>query len=248
MDVMLGFLTHVLEPVRAICAILWDYAPSLVTAVLLLAVGSWACMWVRIPVDFIFKIIRIDDHARRSGVGEVLHRMGLGLSLGNLVRTIVSAAVFLGFFVAAMESLDLPVVREYLSRMLAFVPTVVGVVMVLGGGLLIGDILGRIAGRAADANHVRGGEALMRITHAIVVAFSGIFALRLLGIDLVALVTNSTNMMMAALGLGLAIAFGVAFGLAGKDMAERWLRDLTPTKSPSNGHEPRLRVPMKVGR
>jgi hypothetical protein len=250
MDMLLELMTNILEPLMAVSSEILRHVPSIGTALIILLLGSWACMWIRVPVDFVFRIAHIDDHARRLGLSEVLTRLGLGGSLAHVTRVTVTTAVFLGFFLAAADAMGLSMVREYLRRMLEFAPTLLGSIMILGGGLYLGEMAGRIIHRAADANHVRGSEGLMRVTHGLVVIFSGVMALRILGLNIVEIVLNSMPVVMAAVGLAFAIAFGVAFGAAGKDMASRWIRDLTPTasKPPVNGHEPRLRVAMKVAR
>jgi hypothetical protein len=141
----------------------------------------------------------------------------------------------------AAEAVGFSAVPDFLYRIVAFAPRLIGAVLVLGGGLYLGDLIGRLVFRAADANRIRGAEALMRVTHGLVVIFSGLLAMDHLGIDR-SILTDSMHIIVASIGLGCAIAFGVAFGMAGKDSAEKWIRDLTPRSKASSNGEPRTRV------
>jgi len=242
MDTMLELFLNALNPLRTIIMRLLVIAPPLVMGGVVLLVGLWACHWFRTLVDYISKITEADDVARKIGLSTVLYRLGLGPSVAHLAGIAVTSVIVLGTLLAAADVAGFTVLREFLRRTVDLAPRIMGVIVMLGGGLFIGDRAGRIVCRAADANHVKGSEALMRVTHGLVVFFSSLMALEYLGFDLTIL-TSSMNIILASIGLGCAIAFGVAFGMAGKDSAEKWIRDLTPRNKPvSNGHEVKMRV------
>jgi hypothetical protein len=239
MDMLLQVFANALEPLRALMVRVGDLIPMVIGALMLLVIGSWLGVWLRYPVDYLFKLARIDDHARTLGLSTVLYRLGLGPSLTHLVKTLVTAIVFLAFFVGAMDTMHLPMIGDFLRRLVGFAPTLMGTMIILGGGLYLGEMLGALVCRAADANHIRGSEGLMRVTHGLVVIFAGIIAMNNLGIDIIMIVNNSMTIIVAALGLSFAIAFGVAFGMAGRDSAERFIRTLTPS---SKAPAPRMKV------
>jgi hypothetical protein len=242
MDTFLGFLLTPVDPLVELARTVGDVAPPVVTAVLLLLIGSWACLLLSRLLDHVFKLITIDDFSRKIGLSTILYRLGLGASVGHLMRVLVTAVVFLGFLVGSFTALNLPIIPEYLRYIGGIMPRLIGAVLILGGGLFLGDLIGHIISRAADANGLRGSEILMRVTHGIIVFFSTVFALGHLGLDVMALITGNMQMIVTSICLALAIAFGVAFGMAGKEMAGRLIRDLTPGTKPRSGVEPKMKV------
>ena len=243
MDTVLGYLMAAISPLVSLSGQIWAYMPGVAAALLLLLLGSLIAFWLRYLVGEVFKVVKVDDYVRRFGLSDVLNRLGLGHSLTHLIGVVAYSAVLLAFVLGAAEAVGLTIIPDYLHRVVLFSPKLIGVILVMGGGLFLGDIAGRIVHRAAEANRIRGAEALMRVTHGLLVIFSGVVALDILGIS-IHVFFDSMQIFLAAVGLGLAIAFGVAFGMAGRDMAERWIRDLTPrsSKGAANEHEPRMRV------
>jgi hypothetical protein len=215
-----------------------------VAALLLLFVGALLAHGLRTLTEHVLDMLKIDDHARRIGFDGVLARLGLGSHVARLIGIVVHATIVMAFILGAADVMRFSFVSEYLDRLLVFGPSLIAAIVVLGGGLFLGDLFGRIVHSAAEANHIRGSDVLMRITHGIVVIFSGIIALERLGIDVRMIYENYMNVIVITVGAGCAIAFGVAFGMAGKDTAGRLISDLTPKSKPVSGtsREPKLRV------
>lgn len=242
MDTILNIPAMALTPLFELSGKISAFLPAVVAAGVLLLVGGLAAYWIRYVVDHTLDSIKLDDLAHKTGVSGVLSRLGLGPSLVHLIGVVVHGVIILACVLGAGEALGIPVISEYLNRVLLFLPKLIGVTVVMGGGLFLGDIAGRIVHRCADANRIKGAEGLMKMIHGLVVLFSFLMALEIVGFPL-QVITDSMQMIVAAIGLGCAIAFGVAFGMAGRDTAGKWIKDLTPkaTKS-SEDHEPRMRV------
>jgi hypothetical protein len=243
MEIIQGHIMAALSPLMALSMSVVAFLPAMVAGIVLLLVGALAAHWLRVLVERVLKMLTIDEVSHRAGVSAVLARLGMGTSLIHLIGVVVHTTLIVAFLLASANAFGLGIVPEYLRRVVGFLPTLMAVVLVLGGGLFLGDLTGGIVRRAADANHVRGSEALMRITHGLLVLFSGLIALEILGID-IRIFLDSMPIIVGAVGLGCAIAFGVAFGMAGRDTAERFIRDITPrsaTKAEVNGSA-RMRV------
>lgn len=228
MDMIQGFLMAALAPLQSLTLKIWAVLPAVAASLLLLLVGAFAGHWLRYLTEHAFRMLNVDDYVRRVGLSNIIARLGLGPHLTPVAGVVVYAIVLLAFILGAAEAMGLPIVSDYLHRVVAFCPRLISAVLVMGGGLYIGDLAGRIVHRAAEANRIRGSEALVKITHGILVIFSGIIALETLGIDVRVFFTDFLQILVAAVGLGCAIAFGVSFGMAGRDSAEKWIRDLTP--------------------
>jgi hypothetical protein len=101
-----------------------------------------------------------------------------------------------------------------------------GAVLVVAGGLLLGHFLGEVVRNAATANKIQGAVGLSKVASFVVVVFAVIMALEQIGID-TTIITSSIQIILATIGLGLAIAFG----LGGKDAAADIIRNFTKIRS-----------------
>lgn len=245
MDTILQYPLAVLSSLQELTLQVWTALPNLIAGILLLVVGLFIGHWVRTLSDTVLKAVRADDYSRQLGLSTVLTRLGLGASLMNLIGMVAYVTILIPFVLVSADAVHFTTASEFMRRTVEFLPRCAAAIFVLGVGLYLGDVLGRMVHRAADANRIKGSETLMRATHAVMVIFSGIVGLEYLGVDIM-VINNYLPIVIGSLGLGFAIAMGVSFGLAGRDSAERWIRDLTPKSSSrpvmSNGHEPKMRL------
>jgi small-conductance mechanosensitive channel len=82
--------------------------------------------------------------------------------------------------------------------------------------------LGEIVQNAATANKLQGAVALSKVARFVVIVFAAIMALEQIGID-TTIITSSFQIILATIGLGVAIAFG----LGGRDMAADIIKNFT---------------------
>lgn len=243
MDTMLSLVTAALTPLHMLGSKIMAVLPAVCAALLLLFVGGFIAHWLRYLTEHVLDMLSIDDYSRRIGFGRIPERLGLGSNLTRLCGVVVYATIVMAFILGAADVLGFSFVMDYFTRLLDFGPSLIAAIVVLGAGLYIGDLAGRIVHSAAEANRIRGAEVMMRITHGVVVIVSGIIACEHLGIDL-RILLDHMNVIVAGIVLACAIAFGVSFGMAGRDTAGRVISDLTPKSRPVNGsaREPKLRV------
>lgn len=234
MESVMMVVMAAIRPMQNIGLRLLELAPIVIAGLILLLVGVFLSRFIRDMLDRMFHAIKLDDHLKVTGIHDLLHRMGLGHSLSRLIGIVVHAVILLSFILGAADVMGLVIVSTFIRELVWFMPTLIGVVLVLGGGLFVGHLAGHVVHGAATANNVRGADVLSKGTFGLLVIFAGILALRLLGIE-ISIITGNMSIIIASIGLGAAIAFGVAFGLAGREHAERILRDLIPRNSSRNG-------------
>jgi len=244
MDTLVRLVMAAMAPLHMLGVKIVAVLPAFAAALLLLFVGGLLSHWLRSLTEHVLDMLKIDDYSRRLGFSKLLARLGVGSHLPRFIGLVVHATVLTAFVLGAVNVMGFPAISDYLYRLLEFVPTLISAIVILAAGLFLGDLAGRIVHNAADANSIRGADSLMKVTHGIVVIFTGIIALELLGIDVRGLVYEHINVLVTAIMFGGALAFGVAFGMAGKETAERWIRDLTPKNKPVPGiaREAKLRV------
>ncbi len=199
--------------------------PGLLAALLLLLVGMVVARGARAGIEKFLKLTHVDEYTERIKLNELLSHLGFGRSPAFVVGFLVYWLLILMFLVSAADAVQLTVVSQLLERFVLFIPKIVGAVLVLAGGLLVGHFFSEIVLNAAAANEIQGGVALSKITRFVVMVFAAIMALEQVGLN-TAIVASSVQIIMATIGLG----FAIAFGLGGRDAAAEIVRNFTRSR------------------
>jgi hypothetical protein len=194
---------------------------SLAAALLLLLLGMFTARLARMLVEAALGRIRLDEHTSRTGLNELLARLGLGKSPTAVASFVVYWFILVVFVVSAADALNMTMVADLLERFAQFLPSLVAATLILFGGLLFGRLLSHVLANAAAANAIRGGGAVAAGGYALVVGYAAMAALEQLGAR-PQLVLSAAQILLGSLGLALALAFG----LGAKDLAGEWLRGL----------------------
>ncbi len=219
------WLSFLIVPFQQLLGTLLVKMPSILAAMLLLLIGMVVGRMVRSGVEKFLRYTKVDDYTEMIKVNELTTRLGLGKSPSYVIGFLVYWLIILLFLVSAANAVQLTVVSQLLERFVLFVPKLIGAVLVVAGGLLLGHFFGEIVLNAATANKLDGATALSKLVRVVVIVFTGIMALEQIDID-TTILTSSIQIILAAVGLGLAIAFG----LGGKDAAAEIVKNLTKNR------------------
>jgi hypothetical protein len=206
--------TAVLNPIQAGLARVVAVLPSVLLAVVLLLVGALLAQLLRKGIEKAFTVGQIDVWCDKVGLNTLLSHLGLGRSPTKVVAVLAWWFLFLVFLTGAANVLNLSIVSAVLDRLLSVAPRVVSAAFVLGSGVFVGTVLKDIVYNACMANRVKGASALSKLTRTVVVAYTAVTALEILGITQA--ITPAT-MQIILVSAGLASA--IAFGLGGRDAA-----------------------------
>ncbi len=206
--------TAVLNPIQAGLARVVAVLPSVLLAVVLLLVGALLAQLLRKGIEKAFTVGQMDVWCDKVGLNTLLSHLGLGRSPTKVVAVLAWWFLFLVFLIGAANVLNLSIVSAVLDRLLSVVPRVVSAVFVLGSGVFVGTVLKDIVYSACMANRVKGASALSKLTRTVVVAYTAVTALEILGI---AQAITASTMQVIVVSVGLASA--IAFGLGGRDAA-----------------------------
>lgn len=193
------------------------YMPRILAAVIVFLIG-WivATILYRIVVE-VAKVLKVDEALKHAGLNEAAKEAGFKLDAGAFIATLVMWFVALVFLVASLEILGLSVVTVFLERViLLYLPQVIVASLILILGAIIAEVVrGLVTGsaRAAGAHSANfaGSVAKWAIwTFAILAA-----------LDQLQVATVFIQTLFTGLVISLSLAFGLAFGLGGKDAAAR---------------------------
>jgi hypothetical protein len=155
---------------------------------------------------------------------------------GELVKWLVR----LVFLVAAANVLGMPQVSELLNNILLWIPNlIVAAIILLVAPLLARFVRGTIEVGAGQMGFTNA-PLLGRIAEIAIIAFAVIIAINQIGIA-----ANLVNTLFVGIVAALALAFGLAFGLGGREVAsqltQRWYEQSQETAA-------RVRARQAVGR
>ncbi len=199
--------------------------PAVVGALILLLIGFMLGRGLRKTAEKLLAVIRLDEHTEKFGFNEILSRVGFGRSPSYIIGFLVYWLIVLVFIVSASNVLQLTVVSELLENFVLFIPKLIASMLILFGGLVFGHFAAQIVTNAAASNNIRGEAVLGKIASLIVIIFSSLMALQHLGID-TQLLASSFQIILGAIGLALAIAFG----MGGRDVASDILKNFLKAK------------------
>jgi len=189
------------------------FVPSLVGAVLVFIIGWVVAEAFSKLVGQLVRALRVDALLHKLDVGRAVERAGWKLDSGAFVGWLVKVSLVIAFLLASVNILGLTGVSDFLKDVLLYVPNVVVAALILIIAALVADVLERVVRGSAEAAGYRGSLIGVVVRWSIWI-FAFLVVLPQLGIAVALIQTMVTGFVAA-----LAIAFGLAFGLGGKDMA-----------------------------
>ena len=206
------------------------FLPELIGAIIIFVVGLIAAKFLKMAVVKLLKMARLDTAAEKTKLDEFLKKGGIVKTASEIVGVLVYWFVMILVVIATLDALGLPIVSDLLNSIFLYVPNVVAAVIVMTLGILVGNLLSAVIRTAASNAGIAAAEGLAKTSLYAVIAFSVAIALIQLGIGK-EIVGEVFQMAFGAT----ALAFGLAFGLGGKDTAADYLnRWLAEKKKPAS--------------
>jgi len=188
--------------------------PKIAVAILLVLVGIVAAKWVK---DIVVSLLE------KLGLNSLFGKMGFKSGTGSapsfatLLGTIVQVVIILLFVVEALQLLELDFMVTLATGIFAYLPSVIAAIIILAVGFWLAKMAEQLVGSVMS--HSSGTPHMLRyVAKYAIITFAFFMALDQLGIA--ASIINSAFILILG---GLALAFGLAFGLGGRDHAARYL-------------------------
>ncbi|PPA69850.1 mechanosensitive ion channel [Jeotgalibacillus proteolyticus] len=188
--------------------------PNIIIAIALILVGLWIGKWVRrFVADLLSRLSfnNVTNHLKVGGWKASQSRM----TPADIVGYIVQAVVVILFIVEAFQIAGLDFLVSLGTAVLAFLPSVITAVVILALGIILGNIVKRILESLFSGSEL---SVLSSVAKYAIMALALFMALDQLGVA-DTIVTSAFVLILGAL----ALAFGLAFGLGGRENASRYL-------------------------
>lgn len=194
------------------------FIPKFIGFLVILLVGWIIASVVSRALTLLLRKIGFDRLSNRIGLTRLEQQMNVRLDSAGILGKIVYWFLFLIFLVPATDALGIPTVSAILSGLVAYIPNVFVAILVLFLGTLAATFAADLVRGATATTSVGSPIIFAGITRWAIIGFAALIALEQLQIAPALL-----NVLFTAIVGAVALAFGLAFGLGGRETAARWL-------------------------
>lgn len=187
--------------------------PNIFAAVVLILIGGFVGKLVRDLVEGLLSTSGVDQYSRYlnfKGESE--------LQISSVIGAFVQSLLTLFFLVEAINILNLDVLNQIGSSIINYLPAVISAVIILAVGIIGGNLL------ASFIKKVSGSSLFSEL-----VRFTAIGLSIFMTLDQLQLAQTIVNSAFVIILGALAGAFILAFGLGGKDYAQKKLTEIDQT-------------------
>lgn len=218
--------TNVIYTLQASFQQLWietlQFLPLLFAAIVIVVAGAIAGAILRRITERVFQTLKVDEALAAAQLDVLVKRAGYTLRSGAFVGALVQWFVIIVFFVAALDILALDEVTIFFREVvLGYLPQVIVAVLILVVASVVANVAATSVRAAATAARISAASLLSAVTRYAILLFAVLAALNQLAIAPELVQTLFMGIVFAA-----SLAFGLAFGLGGRDAARVYLESL----------------------
>jgi hypothetical protein len=214
----------------------FSFIPRLIGFLVILLVGWLVASALERVVALLLRKVGFDRIANRIGLTTLEQRMNMRMDAAGLLAKIVYWFVFLVFLIPAVDALGLTTVSNLLNQIIAYIPNVFVAIVILFLGTLAATLVADLVRGVTASANIGNANVFANITRCAIIGFTVLVALEQLQIA-----PTILNILFTAIVGALALAFGLAFGLGGRESAQRWLMrgesNLTTTAARINAQQ-----------
>lgn len=204
------------------------FVPTLLLALVILIVGYVLAHAIERALTKLLKMIEFDKVAEKMGLVHVLKIGDVKQKPSELIGTLTYLVLIITTLLMSVKTFGLTAVSGLLDAVLGFVPSVIGGLLVLTIGMIIAKIVSSLVYVIARNMDMPVPETISRLCKYAIMVFVAIMFLKEIGF--VALFEGEHYTIFIG---GIIFAVALAFGLAGKDIASRYL-DVLNFKRPDH--------------
>lgn len=211
-----------LEPIRASLLQIGAFLPRVLLAIAILIAGWLVAKAVRFALVKALRALNFNVITDKAGIDAFLRQGGGDIDTIRVLGALAYWLVILAAVMIAFNSLDLAYVTDLVGRVVLFVPRVmVAVVMLVFGAYFARFVSGALT---VYLQTIGAGEAALlgRLSLYAIMAFVILIALDQLGLG--DILRQTFLILVAAVALGLALAFGLGGQRRAAELIERWTR------------------------
>ncbi len=194
------------------------WLPNLLGAILILVIAYIAGKLIAGAIRRIGRAWHVDKSVDESVIGDYKQRTAPTFSVTNVIARITFWFVFGIGILLALATLQIPLLGNAIAAVVAYLPNVIAALLILVVGVAVAGGIGALASRLAGDTLI--GRIVETAVPVIIVAIAITMALVQLQIAPI-IVTATYIIVLGAVALGLALAFGLGGRSVASDMLSR---------------------------
>lgn len=207
-------ITDISQALLTSFAVLLAAIPAIIGAILLLVIGWIIAGLVAGLVAKVLRTIKIDQLADRAGITRFLQRANVRADAAGVVAGLVKWYIRLVFLLLAANAVGLTAVSGIVTNVLGFIPNLIVAMFILGVFSWLATTAKNLVSASLESADVPNAAGIGAIVFGAVLAFGIVAAADQLGIA-----QTLINTLFMGVVAALALAFGLAFGLGGREQA-----------------------------
>lgn len=206
------------EPIRNLWEGFVNLLPGLIIAIIVLIIGYVVAQLIGRGVRLLLIKIGLEKWVEKAKLTKAIGNIKLSSVFGEAIKWYI----FLIFLSTAVDVLELGTLSTILRQFVLWMPNLIAGALILIFGLFIAHF---VSIKIKQQTNMTGAKTLSGIVYVVIVVIVTLMALEQIGIN-VSVLTNAFLIIVAALGLGFALAVGLSFGLGTKQEAGRALNKM----------------------
>jgi len=195
--------------------------PKIIGALLILLIGWIIAKLIKKAIIKLLQIVRLNVLSDKVGIEKFLKEGGVKLTVTDLIGSLFYWIIMLTVIMASLNSLQLTSARDLFNEIVLFIPNIIVAIIILLLGLYIAKFVSTVLSSSLKNMKDKSAEIIEKIAYYAIVVFTIFLVLGQLNIAQ-SIITNAFILIFGAICL----AFGLAFGLGGKDYAAEILKKM----------------------
>ncbi|WP_233005143.1 mechanosensitive ion channel [Exiguobacterium aurantiacum] len=189
--------------------------PNIIVAIVLILAGVFLAKWLKGVVVSLLENLGVNSLASKMGLGG---RSSSSTSIAQVIGTIVQIIIILLFVSEALQVANLDFMASLATAIFAYLPMVIAAIVILAVGFWLANMAERLVGSVL----VDGAGQPSVLRHVAKYAILGIaFFMAISQLGIAPMIVNTAFLLILG---AVALAFGLAFGLGGRETAARYLK------------------------
>jgi small-conductance mechanosensitive channel len=187
--------------------------PKVLAMVVIVVIGYFVAKILDRAVTALCQSVGLQTGAERTGLAASMKQVGITSSVPALVGQIVFWVTLCVFLTAAFNNLGLPEVSAAVDGLIAYVPKILIATVIVVVGLLVATFIRGVVATSADRVGVSYAEHLANAAYYILALMTFLAAAEKLDINF-----KLFEQIILIAFAGLALGFGLALGLGGREV------------------------------
>lgn len=201
-------------PAVAMLTTILSMIPNVIIGIALVLIGVWLGRLAGNLVSGLLEKLGFNGIFKYLGLSSLEPAPGK-VSVSQIVGRVAQTLIILLFVVEALQIVKLQVLVVLTTAIIAYIPNLLVAVIIIGLGLFLGNFVQRLLSSMVGGSYF----VLSLVAKYAIITLSLFMALAQLGVA--SSIVNASFVLILG---GLALAFGLAFGLGGREAAASWLK------------------------